>query len=343
LESRHGYREELRAVEVKALDALDLVAGQLTRTLEALAYQDVELAGMVIAANRDVDRRYVELHDAVLSVIARHAPVASDLRFVSGVLTVSRCIERIGDQCVSIAKLVPMSGYETPRDKEMLDMIERMGELAHAQITEVHQALKTRDASLARDIARQDEEINRLNRDVFQRSLAISDDPEIREWAMFMILAARCLERIGDNTVEIAEQVVRSCSSSPASTATPPPPQASPPSSPPLVCKVPLRDLPRSPPPHLTRDRLRLDGSARRVSRSRWHRTRSSDFAPEPLQRHTRDAYRRAALVANGRSTLTDTVWSCSGKSAGPVLAGRNACSGCRGRRVSVWVDFGVS
>jgi Na+/phosphate symporter len=114
--------------------------------------------------------------------------------------TVSRCIERIGDQCVSIAKLVPMSGHETPRDNGMLDMIERMGELAHAQITEAHQALKTRHVSLARDIARQDEEINQLNRDVFQRSLAISDDPELREWAMFMILPARCLERVGDNT-----------------------------------------------------------------------------------------------------------------------------------------------
>jgi phosphate transport system protein len=77
-----------------------------------------------------------------------------------------------------------------------------------AQIREVGHALKTRHVGQAKDIARQDLEINQLNRDVFQRSLEISDDAEMREWAMFMVLVARYLERIGDNTVEIADQVV---------------------------------------------------------------------------------------------------------------------------------------
>jgi phosphate transport system protein len=51
-------------------------------------------------------------------------------------------------------------------------------------------------------------EIARLNRGIFCRAVEISDDAAIREWAMFMILVARCLERIGGNTVDIAEQVV---------------------------------------------------------------------------------------------------------------------------------------
>ena len=62
--------------------------------------------------------------------------------------------------------------------------------------------------SLARDLVRQDKEVNRLNRDIFQRAVDVGDDPEMREWAMFMVLVARCLERIGDNTVDIAEQTV---------------------------------------------------------------------------------------------------------------------------------------
>jgi phosphate transport system protein len=207
LESRHSYREELKAIEDQTLGALDLVATQLSRALDALAYQDVELAGIVIAGDDGIDRRYLELHRAIVSLLARQAPVAGDLRLVAAALHMIRCIERMGDQCVNIAKLVPLSGYETPKDKEILDVIDRMGKLAHGQITQVREALKTRHVSLARDLVRQDEEINRLNREVFHRAVEIGEDPEVREWTMFMILVARALERIGDNTVDIAEQV----------------------------------------------------------------------------------------------------------------------------------------
>jgi phosphate transport system protein len=121
---------------------------------------------------------------------------------------VIRCIERMGDQCVNIAKLVPLSGYESPKDKDILDSIERMGQLARSQLSQARQALGSRNVELAQDLARQDAEINRLNRAIFRRAVDIGDDPEVREWGMYMILVARCLERIGDNTVDIAEQVV---------------------------------------------------------------------------------------------------------------------------------------
>ena len=53
---------------------------------------------------------------------------------------------------------------------------------------------------------RQDVVVNRLNREVFSRAVEIGDDFELREWAMFMVLVARCLERVGDNAVQVAEQ-----------------------------------------------------------------------------------------------------------------------------------------
>src|SRR5205823_4323994 len=105
-EVRHSYREALRGLEKQALGGLDLVTQGLDRALEAVSYQDVELAGMVVADDDRIDGRYLEVHQGVLSLLARQAPVASDLRILAALLHIIRCVERMGDQCVNIAKLV---------------------------------------------------------------------------------------------------------------------------------------------------------------------------------------------------------------------------------------------
>jgi phosphate transport system protein len=207
-ETRHAFREALKELENQALGGLDLVTQQLDRALESVSYQDVELAGMVVLDDDRIDGRYLEVHQGILSLLARQAPVAGDLRIVAALLQVIRCVERMGDQCVNIAKLVPLSGHEPPKDKDILDAIERMGQYARSQVSQAKEAFASRNTDLAQDLVRQDAEINRLNRAIFRRAVDVGDDPDVREWAMFMILVARCLERIGDNTVDIAEQTV---------------------------------------------------------------------------------------------------------------------------------------
>ena len=207
-ETRHQFRETLKELEEGTLGGLDMVVGQLDRALEALSFQDIELAGMVVADDDRIDGRYLEVHQGILSLLARQAPVAGDLRIVAALLHTLRCMERMGDQCVNIAKLIPLSGYESPKDKDIMDAIERMGNLARSQVVEIREAFESRNVALARDLVRQDSEINRLNRAIFRRAVEVGDNLDMREWAMFMILVARCLERVGDNTVDIAEQVV---------------------------------------------------------------------------------------------------------------------------------------
>jgi phosphate transport system protein len=206
-ETRHNFREELKTLEAQTLGGMDMVVQQLDRALEAISYQDVELAGMVVADDDRIDGRYLEVHQGVLSLLATQTPVATDLRIVAALLHIIRCVERMGDQCVNIAKLVPLSGYESPKDKDILDAIERMGVLARSQVSQAKDAFAGRNVALAGDLVRQDAEINKLNRAIFRRAVEIGDDVDTREWAMFMILVARCLERVGDNTVDIAEQV----------------------------------------------------------------------------------------------------------------------------------------
>jgi phosphate transport system protein len=130
------------------------------------------------------------------------------LRIVAALLHIIRCVERMGDQCVNIAKLVPLSGHEAPKDKDLLEAIEQMGKCARAQVLQAKDAFASRDVDLAQALAAQDAAINQLNRRIFRRAVDIGDDAELREWAMFMVLIARCLERVGDNTVDIAEQTV---------------------------------------------------------------------------------------------------------------------------------------
>jgi phosphate transport system protein len=204
---RLRFQDELRQLEDQALGALDMVLTALDRTLEALEHQDIELASIVVADDDRLDGRYLEVHQGILSLLALQAPVAGDLRVVAALLHVIRSAERMGDQCVNIAKLLPVAGYEAPKDEEMRTKIARMGALARSEVAQAKQAFLLRDIDLAQDLVRQDETVNRLNREVFQRAVETGDDLDAREWAMTMMLVARALERIGDNAVDIGEQV----------------------------------------------------------------------------------------------------------------------------------------
>ena len=204
---RQQFHEELQQLEVQALGALDLVVSALDRTLEALEHQDIELASIVIHDDDRIDGRYLEVHQGILSLLALQAPVASDLRVVAALLHVIKHAERMGDQCVNIAKLLPITGNEPPVDDQILEMVERMGALARSEVSQSKQAFLLRDADLAEDLVRQDEQINQLNKECFRRAVEIGNNSDVREWAMTMMLISRAIERIGDNAVDIGEQV----------------------------------------------------------------------------------------------------------------------------------------
>jgi phosphate transport system protein len=178
---------------------------QLDRALEALEHQDVELATIVINDDDRLDGRYLEVHQGILSLLALQAPVAGDLRLVAALLHLIKHVERMGDQCVTIAKLIPLSGYEPPVREDMLDKLLRMGRAARSEVVQARAAFAGRDVALAEDLATQDREINRLNREVFRLAIDIGEDADTREWAMHMTMVARAIERIGDNAVDIGE------------------------------------------------------------------------------------------------------------------------------------------
>jgi phosphate transport system protein len=204
--TRETFRERIAELEDAALGGLDLVVEQLDRTLEALEHVDVELAALVINDDDRVDGRYLEVHQGILSLLALQAPVAGDLRLVAALLHVIRSVERMGDQCVNIAKVIPLSGHEPPVRGEILSRLIEMGRCARAEVLQAKRCFAERDVEMAEDLVRADRDVNRINRELFRMAVEIGDDIDTREWAMHMTLVSRALERIGDNAVDIGEQ-----------------------------------------------------------------------------------------------------------------------------------------
>jgi phosphate transport system protein len=204
--TREGFQERMLELEASALGGLDLVVEQLDRTLEAVEHVDVELAALVIADDDRIDGRYLEVHQGILSLLALQAPVAGDLRLVAALLHVIRHVERMGDQCVTIAKLIPLSGNEPPVRDELLGKLLEMGRCARAEILQAKRCFAERDVAMAEDLVRADGDVNRINRELFRLAVEIGDDVDTREWAMHMTFVARALERLGDNAVDIGEQ-----------------------------------------------------------------------------------------------------------------------------------------
>jgi phosphate transport system protein len=203
---RAHFQDELARLEAAVMGGLDMVVGQLDRVMEALEHRDIELAQFVIHDDDRLDGRYLEVHQGILSLLALQAPVAGDLRLVAALLHVIKNMERMGDQCVNIAKLIPLAGYDPPVRAEVLDRVLRMGRAARSETTQAKACFAARDSGLAEDLVRQDREVNRLNREVFALAIEVGDDVDTREWAMHMVMMARALERIGDNAVDIGEQ-----------------------------------------------------------------------------------------------------------------------------------------
>ena len=175
--------------------------------LEALEHQDVELAAIVIADDDRIDGRYLEVNQSILSLLALQAPVAGDLRLVAALLHVIKHIERMGDQCVNIAKLIPLSGHEPPVRRG-----DARADPAHGRAARGRRSPSPSGRSACAtsswprtSCARTGRSTGSTARSSTSRSRSATT-PDTREWAMYMMLVARAFERIGDNAVDIGEQ-----------------------------------------------------------------------------------------------------------------------------------------
>jgi len=202
---RTEFQSDLDALEAGFQEVGEVVSRAIRGAVDALRSQDVELCDEVIAFDDEIDERYRAIESQVQLVLARQTPVATDLRLVLALLHSAIHVERMGDQCVTIAKLTKLSAHlETKRDvmESLVDMGERCVEMVRVALD----AFAARDIANARRIHELDELVDRANRQVFDEVLGYIDDAAALEWGMRQITVARCFERIGDNAVDIGEQ-----------------------------------------------------------------------------------------------------------------------------------------
>jgi phosphate transport system protein len=203
--ARVGYQQSLDALEASFQETGGVVMRSIQGVVDALRTQDTELCDEVIAFDDEIDSRYLATELEVETLLARQTPVASDLRLVLAILHSTIHLERVGDQCVTIAKLTNLSSHLGTSGSVVESLVD-MGERCREMLQVALDSFAERDVARARSLNDLDELVDRANRQVFQQVLEGATDGGALEWGMRQITVARCLERIGDNAVDIGEQ-----------------------------------------------------------------------------------------------------------------------------------------
>jgi phosphate transport system protein len=206
-ETRHRFHEELSDLEHELLAEGEDAAAAVGAAVEALVHRDMELARRVVERDDEIDRRYLDIEDRILNVLAMQTPVASDLRLVSAILHINLHLERIGDQAVNVAKMA-LAATELPADEQILSHLREMGDIVTRMVRVALDALARRDLDECLELPAMDDPVDIINRNMYRQVLALAGgDPAGLEWGIRMNVVARHLERVGDNAVDIGEQV----------------------------------------------------------------------------------------------------------------------------------------
>jgi phosphate transport system protein len=203
---RTALEQGLRDAETQTLAEFPVIRELLRKSVHAALDGDAALVEEVSDSARELERRYEEVHDRLLALIALQAPVAGDLRLAIALLHVNDRLERMGAQVLNIATLCRQMPDGVRPSESQLRCLKTMAELTDEQVGDAEAVLADRDADGPERLRRHDQAINEHNRRCFALAVQDGRDEASREVAFFVALMARALERIGDNAVDIGTQ-----------------------------------------------------------------------------------------------------------------------------------------
>ncbi|WP_430883432.1 phosphate signaling complex protein PhoU [Fusibacter sp. JL216-2] len=205
-------REQLD-YNIKELDALLLkMSSQVEEIIElsikALMEQDLDLANRIIRLDNKIDNMEISIEKKSLELIALQNPIAGDLRRVSAILKIITDLERIGDHCVNIAKVVIDIGKK-PFIKPLID-IPKMAEIVRKMVNESIDSFVQANSQLAIEVAKRDDEVDALYETIYLDLLEFmrKDDVEEVDQIVNLLFIGRYLERIADHTTNICERII---------------------------------------------------------------------------------------------------------------------------------------
>ncbi len=200
-------QKELQKLKKRILSLGTMVEERVRMAIKAVETRDEKLAKRIIEMDREIDENEVEVEEECLKILALHQPVAVDLRFISAVIKINNDLERIGDQAVNIAERV-VSIARRPPVTVPFDY-KLMAEKTETMLKESLDALVNLDADLAHKVCLKDDEVDDINREIYDKvKEAIRSHPDRVGYMINLLLVSRHLERIADLTTNIAEEVI---------------------------------------------------------------------------------------------------------------------------------------
>lgn len=201
-----AYDDELKELRSIISRMGGLATDQLQNSMKALQEGDADLAKEVRAADKELDRLDRTAEETAIGVFARRAPVANDLREVVSALKITAMVERIGDYAKNIAKRT--QAIQAGASMPVPSTLAGMAAAAQKMIQDVMDAHARRDAEAAVEIWERDEALDNLHNAAHEQILnLIGDNPKYVGAYAHYLMIAKNLERIGDQTTNIAEQI----------------------------------------------------------------------------------------------------------------------------------------
>jgi phosphate transport system protein len=205
-ETRQRFHGELTSLESELAEMGMRAAEAVRLAVESLIRRDRDRADAVVAGDDPVDEAYLDIERRILDLLALQTPVASDLRLVSAILHINLHLERVGDQAVNVAKIC-LATLDLPKSPVILSHLAEMGDVVSRMVRTAIEAFERRDLELCLKLPEMDDPVDLLNRGMYLEVVKLADDPALLEWGIQMNVVARALERVGDNAVDIGEQV----------------------------------------------------------------------------------------------------------------------------------------
>lgn len=204
---RDSFERELANLTQETIRMISTLREMVGQATQALVEQDLVLAQEVIRRDKEVDALELEIERSITTLIARQAPMASDMRFLVSLLKMLTDLERAGDYAAHVAKdAIVLSGEPLLRSHSSFS---DLGRRLQSMLDLCAKALAEQDLEVAREVIRQDDEIDGAYESITRELLTyMLEDPRTISKALTLMHVTRFYERLGDHLENVAERIM---------------------------------------------------------------------------------------------------------------------------------------